>query len=334
MRLSVVSHLHDCLDPRQLAGTRQPKQQPSGLPARMARWRFMQNVAQTKGHQLHPVANGLWSLATLFGATWSWHQQPPLGALPEPELETWTVEHYIYFAKIPVMKYFDCRPPDLSIFFLLVRPGEGVCWRKRRPGGGGAVISGSTLLTSVPSFKFLALVIRTGGYKSVKVCLQSPIGPLAGENSAGNRWNPDLNILVGAKNAMFKFGGINWWSQQINQPTLSRLLHALISQRPVRSRSSQIVVGHNLNFWLQILPLTEHSRYLSDNAAAKLKEESSEQRDQRVRLQGAVITILVLLGLTLKICFHGVITDQEIFRPQDLSQLITFILNVLCWCWS
>lgn len=215
MRLSVVSHLHDCLDPRQLAGTRQPKQQPSGLPAKMARWRFMQNVAQTKGHQLHPVANRLWSLATLFGTTWSWHQQPLLDALPEPELETWAVEHYIYFAKIPVMKYFDCRPPGLSIF-LLVRPGERVCWCKRRPGGGGAVINGSTLLTWVPSFKFLASVIRTGGDKSVKVCLQSPIGPLAGENSAGNRWNPyvgDLNILVDAKNAMFTFCGItgvNW----------------------------------------------------------------------------------------------------------------------------
>lgn len=89
--------------------------------------------------------------------------------------------------------------------------------------------------------------------------------------------------------------------------------------------------------WVQFeFLITDSSshRYLSDNAAAKLKEESPEQRDQRVCLQGAVITILVLLGLTLKICFHGVITDQEIFRPQDLSQLITFNLNAPCWCWS
>lgn len=56
----------------------------------------------------------------------------------------------------------------------------------------------------------------------------------------------------------------------------------LIGQRPLRSRSCQIVVGHILN-----------------NAAAKLKEESPKQRDQRGHLQGAVITILVLLGLTL-----------------------------------
>lgn len=117
MRLSVASHLRDCLEPRQLAGTRQPRQQPIGLPAKMARWRFIQNVAQTKGHQLHPVANRLWSLATLFGATWSWHQQLPLGALPEPEWETWTVKHYISFAKIPVMKYFDCWPPGFFFWF-------------------------------------------------------------------------------------------------------------------------------------------------------------------------------------------------------------------------